>query len=135
MGDDLRNEFEETLKHERGEALNDALDVLAELMPGHRVYTPEAIVTMRDHERKVTAELRTLREDRDKLRGFFEHLALTVWQFCDIDGGEFQDCAVEQGLLVSVPADEEFKAEFDCDVMYTWSWSSLAQKEPDADAS
>ena len=75
------------------------------------------------------AELRTLREDRDKLRGFFEHLALTVWEFCDIDGGEFQDHAVEQGLLVSVPADEQFRAEYDCDTMFTWSWSQLA---PDA---
>jgi len=61
-----------------------------------------------------------------RLRGFFEHLSLTVWEFCDIDGGEFQDRAVEQGLLVSVPADEQFKAEYDCDEMYTWSWSPLA---------
>lgn len=63
MGDDLRNEDEERRKHDRGEALHDALGVLEELMPGHIVYTPEALVSMRDHERKVAAELRTLRAD------------------------------------------------------------------------
>ena len=60
------------------------------------------------------------------LRGFFEHMALDVWELTDIDGGDFQDRAVEQGLLVTVPADDQFKAEYDCDEMYTWSWSPLA---------
>lgn len=75
----------------------------------------------------MKAELATLRAERDKLRQFLESMAHDAWGLPDeIDGGDFQDRAVEQGLLVQVPADEAFKAEYDCDMMYTWSWSPLA---------
>lgn len=77
----------------------------------------------------LDAEVRRLRADRDRLREFFEHMAHEQWGFSEIDGGDFQDRAVEQGLLVEVPADEQFKAEFDCDVMFSFSWSPLAAKE------
>ena len=67
MGDDLRNESEERRRHECDEAIHDALGVLSKFMPGHIVYTPEALVTMRDYERKLENELRTLREDKEAL--------------------------------------------------------------------
>lgn len=71
----------------------------------------------------------TLLADRDTLRQFFEAMALDVWGFSDFGGGDIQDRAVEMGLLVEVPADEAFQAEYDSDTMYTWSWSALAAKE------
>lgn len=78
------------------------------------------------YEALFSAELREMREERDNLRKLFEHMALDAWGVPEFDGGDFQYYAVQQGLLVEVPADETFKAEYDCDVMFTFSWSPLA---------
>ena len=61
-----------------------------------------------------------------RLREFFQCMAHDVWGFGDLDGGDFHDYAVRQGLLVSVPADEDFEAEWGSDEMMVFSWSQLA---------
>ena len=51
----------------------------------------------------------------------------------DIDGGTFFDMMVRLGLFVEVPADEEYREEWDMDTMYVLSWSPEgldAQKPP-----
>lgn len=67
MGDDLRNESEERRKHERGEAINDALGVLEELMPGHIVIPREVQESVRKDRQERSRELRTLRADKERL--------------------------------------------------------------------
>lgn len=75
-------------------------------------------------------------EENHKLRTFFETLACMSWELSNIDGGDFQEEAEKLGLMVTVPADEEFKREHDQDTMLTWSWSELASgAEPAAVAS
>lgn len=87
----------------------------------------DPIEEMEERIKSQAQRIEELKAERDKLREFFESLALDVWGYSDPDGGDFQDRAVEQGLLVEVPADEAFKAEYDSDTMYTWIWSELAE--------
>ena len=66
------------------------------------------------------------RTENTRLREFFEAMAKDVWDLHTIDGGNFQDAAEKLGLIVRVPADEQFKAEWDADEMFVWSWHPLA---------
>lgn len=93
---------------------------MADVLKAHVEQCPEHPMS------ELKAENATLRAERDNLRQFFEAMALDVWNQGDIDGAECQERAVAQGLLVEVPADEAFKAEYDRDTMFTWSWSALA---------
>ena len=68
---------------------------------------------------EAQAELANLRE-------MFESVCRLTWDCEEIDGGYWQDEAERRGLLVLVPADDEFRAAWDQDCMYTWSWSPLA---------
>ena len=77
---------------------------------------------------KLEEENATLRAERDRLRELFETVAQINWDVLDIDGGDFQDAAARLGLLVSVPASPEIAAEYDCEDMFTWAWSPLADK-------
>lgn len=45
-----------------------------------------------------------------------------AWMGGDIDGGDFQSEMVERGVLVEVPASEEFKAEWQEDTMFVMAW-------------
>lgn len=49
-----------------------------------------------------------------------------AWEGGDIDGGDFQSEMIERGILVEVPASQEFKDEWDTDVMYVVAWSDDA---------
>ncbi len=65
-------------------------------------------------------------------RAALEEFAQRAWEGYDIDGGDFQEIMVKHGLMVEVPADEEFRAEWDCDTMFVLSWTPKrdALKEP-----
>lgn len=63
-----------------------------------------------------------------KLRAALQYCATQVSNGYDIDGGYFQDEMIARGLMVEVPADEAFKAEYDSDVMYVLAWSELAKE-------
>lgn len=39
------------------------------------------------------------------------------------------DGLVERGLLVEVPADADYRAEWDADTMHVWAWAALDGKE------
>ena len=73
-------------------------------------------------------ELVKAEAERDELREVMETLAQIVWDGCDIDGGDFQDLLEKKGLLVTVPASEEFASEFDTDTMFALKWSPLARE-------
>jgi len=68
-------------------------------------------------------------EEIERLRQFFEAMAADVWDLHTIDGGDFQDTAEKLGLIVRVPASEEFREEFGADEMLVWSWNQLALEE------
>ena len=72
---------------------------------------------------KAYAELFT---ENAKLREFFEVVFKDLWDLHDPDGGDLQDTAERLGLIVKVPADEQFRDEYDGDEMFVWSWSPLA---------
>jgi hypothetical protein len=79
----------------------------------------------------LRARVAELEGERGKLREFVQEI--TPDNGCaDVDGGDFHDAAERLGLLVTVPADEDFKAEFDADTMNVWAWLLLAT--PDAKA-
>ena len=61
-----------------------------------------------------------------KLREFFEAVFRDVWDLHDPDGGDLQDTAERLGLIVRVPADEQFRDEYDADEMFVWVWHPLA---------
>ena len=74
----------------------------------------------------LESQLHAKTEECEKLRTFFERMGHEVWGYSEPDAGDFHEYAVEQGLLVPVPADEEFKAEWGAEEMYVFSWSPLA---------
>ncbi|MEE8551445.1 MAG: hypothetical protein V3T08_09370 [Gemmatimonadota bacterium] len=61
------------------------------------------------------------------LREALEQCAQLSWEGCDIDGGDFHDLMVRLGLFVEVPADEEYKEEWDTDTMFVLAWSDEAR--------
>ena len=60
-----------------------------------------------------------------KLMQFFETVFRDQWDMAD--GGDLQDTAEALGLLVRVPADEQFKDEWGADEMLVWSWHPIAK--------
>ena len=72
------------------------------------------------------AEIERLEAENAKLREFFEVVFKDLWDLHDPDGGDLQDTAERLGLIVRVPADEQFKDEYDGDEMFVWSWHPLA---------
>ena len=60
--------------------------------------------------------------ERDALRSAMEWCAERVFQGCDIDGGDFQDEMVERGIMVSEPAPDEWKIEWDADEWFVLAW-------------
>ena len=83
---------------------------------------------LQDRVSGLLVQLREVESEVERLRKFFERIANDQWGFSDVDGGDFQDYAVDLGLLVSVPANEQFKADWDAEEMYVLSWSPLAAK-------
>ena len=62
--------------------------------------------------------------ERSKLRELFEWQAQRHWDMgCDIEFCDWQDESERLGLLVEVPASEDFAREHDTDVMFTWAWN------------
>jgi len=49
-----------------------------------------------------------------------------IESFYEPDGGTLQDYAESLGLIKEVPADENFKREWDADTMYVLTWDFLA---------
>ena len=70
----------------------------------------------------------TLQAERDKLREMLQWCAEQTWEGGDIDWCDFQDQMVQRGFFVEVEADEDFKAEWETDVMYVLAW-----RQPDED--
>lgn len=72
-------------------------------------------------------QIARLTRERDRAREFVEWAMRDgSWKGYDIDGGDAQDKAEELGLIVEVPADAEFRAEYDADTMYVCAWAALA---------
>lgn len=57
-----------------------------------------------------------------------------AWEGSSIEGYDFQDMMIAAGLMVEVPADEDFRAEWDTDTMYTLAWSDLGRAALDGRA-
>ena len=84
------------------------------------------------NEAKANKELGA---ENSRLRGMLEWCARETWDGGDIDWGHFQDAMVERGFYVLVPADDDFKAEYESDEMYALSWSPLARQALTGDRS
>ena len=67
-------------------------------------------------------EIMKQRAEIQKLRDALQWCAQHAWEGGDIDGGDFQSEMIERGILVEVPASQEFKDEWDTDVMYVMAW-------------
>ncbi len=78
----------------------------------------------------ITGEHYTrLLAERDNLREMLQWCAETTWERGDIDAADFQDAMLKAGLFVEVPASEQVRDEWDCDVMFVVSWSPLAGEQ------
>jgi len=86
------------------------------------------ILVAHEHEfHQLAVDLENeVRAENTKLREFFEAVFEDAWDLCVADGGDLQDTAERLGLIVKVPADEQFRDEYDGDEMFVWSWSPLA---------
>lgn len=62
-----------------------------------------------------------------KLREALRWCAATTWEGVSIEGYDFQDMMIAAGLMVRVPADEAFRAEWEADEMNVLAWSNLAR--------
>jgi len=79
-----------------------------------------------DGHEYVRADLvREIQAERDKLRQALEWIWREMAQGgpADIDT---QDTLENLGLLVEVPADEQFKQDWDADTMYVLAWQAKA---------
>lgn len=101
---------------------------------------PKGLIVLRDRLRaRVTAshkaEVDALREERDLLRAFVEMVCREgIWEGLDYSGADAQDWLEEHGLLVKVPADEQFREEWDADTMLALAWSDYARAALQGDA-
>lgn len=79
---------------------------------------------LRDGHTYVTCpyKLGTLHPEHLRLRELVEWYFEEKW----VLHGIFQDKAVELGLLKKVPADDEFREDWDCNEMLVFAWSPLA---------
>ena len=125
--------------------MSDAAGAGWDFMEYRRTVDAQAQKWMDDAEAKFNAEIRGEQDKwhrrANEMAGKFEERGAEIrrlrdaigalaesWRDgCDIDGGDFQEVMVKYGLLVSVPADESFRAEFDADEMYVLAWSPLAE--------
>lgn len=79
---------------------------------------------------RVCAEsIAELVAERDKLRAFVAEMANEFWGFQDASYEDFQVYAEKYGIIVSIPATPEFKAEWDADEMFVLSWNLTARDE------
>lgn len=63
--------------------------------------------------------------ERDEARKALEWCAEQVFEGCDIDGGGFQDEMVKRGIMVSEPAPDDYKAEWDADEWFVLAWKAI----------
>lgn len=81
--------------------------------------------------RNMHARIEQAERERDNLRELFEHVTRKMWdETRDLDWDDLQEWQSEAerlGLLVTVPASDEFKAEWGGDTMLSWSWSALGR--------
>ena len=85
------------------------------------------VASLRAELEEAKAQIEELAKDQSKHRELFEHVTHALWEFTgDIEWSDWQDKAEELGLLVSVPASEDFKAEWEADEMFVWAWSEAA---------
>ena len=61
------------------------------------------------------------------MRQVLEELAQMSWDGSGIDGGDLQDLMEKRGLLVSVPANDDVRGEYDTDTMLVLAWSELGR--------
>jgi hypothetical protein len=84
---------------------------------------------------QLIGEISRCRATRDReiaeavrpLRSALEWCAEQVFEGCDIDGGDFQDEMVQRGIMVSEPASDDFKAEFDANEWFVLAWKARAK--------
>ena len=72
---------------------------------------------------RLEADLGALRAERDRYREALMRLFPVEEGFT-----EAFDDLIALGLLVEVPADEVFRAEWDANTMYAWAWSEIARR-------
>ena len=70
----------------------------------------------------LLARIAEMEAEQEPLRAALEKICSDVWGYSDIDGGEVQDYLEASGLLVEVPASDDFRAEYDCDTMFQLRW-------------
>ena len=68
-------------------------------------------------------EIMKQRAEIQQLRDALLWCAAQAWEGNDIDGGDFQNEMIERGIMVEVPASQEFKDEHLSDHMYVMAWS------------
>ncbi len=61
-------------------------------------------------------------EEVQNLRECLDWLCQQSWEGGDIDGGVFQDGLERMGILVRVPATQQFREEWDADEMLIQRW-------------
>jgi hypothetical protein len=90
----------------------------------------ESAAAKRDAARTaLLTAIRVLETERDKAREFVAFCITDgSFQGLDIDGGDAQDKAQELGLIIEVPADEEFRAEYDSDTMFVLAWRARTEE-------
>lgn len=60
------------------------------------------------------------------MREALEWCAEEAWDRTEIDGGHFHDKMLSLGLFVEVPADDDFRDEWESDTMFVVAWHPLA---------
>lgn len=96
-------------------------------------FTSTALVAKHEEVRRQRDDfvdaLRKAEAEVGRLREFAEYaLGQCSWGWNIPDGGSMQDKAEKLGLIVKVPADENFRAEYDSDEMFVCAWSPLASR-------
>jgi hypothetical protein len=89
----------------------------------------KALVAREAARASLLSAIRVLETERDKAREFVAFCITDgSFQGLDIDGGDAQDKAQELGLIIEVPADEEFRAEYDSDTMFVLAWRARTEE-------
>ncbi len=81
-------------------------------------------------EKIASIRAKVLEQEADlvKAREVLENFAHHCWEGT-LDSETFQEEMLQAGLFVLVEADEEHRAEYGAETMFTWSWSELAAAE------
>ena len=105
------------MSDEQGASIN-ALTLLQREAEGDGEYAADAAA--------ILAALK----DAARLRAWFRANWADVCDGCDIDGGDWQDRAEAAGLLVTVPASDDVRADYDVDTMLVpWYAARAAEGE------